>query len=63
MPFCISAHRARESVVVAAPVTKADGWASGEDALGVARTGMALLEVRKDGLRLGILVQMRHAHH
>jgi len=24
---------------------------------------MALLEVRKDGLRLGILVQMRLAHH
>jgi len=49
------------NVVVAAHLTKAVGEASGEDDLGVAKTGAPLIEVQRDGVRLGILLQMRDA--
>ncbi len=51
------------NIVIAAHLQKANGEASGEDDLGVARTGAPLVEVQKDGVRLGILMQMRDARH
>jgi hypothetical protein len=51
------------NIVIAAHLTKANGEASGQDDLGVARTGAPLVEVQKDGVRLGVLVQMRDANH
>lgn len=50
------------NVVVAAHLRHANGEASGEDDLGVARTGAPLVEVQKDGARLGILLQLRDSH-
>jgi hypothetical protein len=52
-----------KNVVIAAHLTKANGEDSGEDDLGVMKTGAPLVEVQKDGVRLGILVQMRDARH
>lgn len=51
------------NIVIAAHLTKANGEASGDDDLGVMKTGAPLVEVQKDGVRLGILVQMRDAGH
>jgi hypothetical protein len=51
------------NIVIAAHWTKANGEPSGDDDLGVAHTGAPLVEVQKDGVRLGILVQLRDAHH
>jgi hypothetical protein len=51
------------NIVIAAHLTKANGEASGDDDLGVAKTGAPLVEVQKDGVRLGILLQLRDAHH
>ncbi|KIU26013.1 hypothetical protein SR41_16705 [Sphingomonas melonis] len=51
------------NVVIAAHLRKANGEASGEDDLGVARTGAPLVEVQKDGVRLGILLQLRDSRH
>ncbi|RSU65279.1 hypothetical protein BRX36_10855 [Sphingomonas sp. S-NIH.Pt1_0416] len=52
-----------KNIVIAAHLTKANGEASGDDNLGVAATGAPLVEVQKDGVRLGILVQLRDARH
>lgn len=52
-----------KNIVVAAHLRKANGEASGDDDLGVAKTGAPLVEVQKDGVRLGILVQLRDAQH
>lgn len=49
------------NVVVAAHLTKANGELSGADDIGVATTGAPLVEVQKDGVRLGVLVQLRDA--
>lgn len=49
------------NVVVAAHLRHANGESSGEDDLGVARTGAPLVEVQRDGVRLGVLVQLRDA--
>lgn len=51
------------NIVIAAHLTKANGEASGDDDLGVMKTGAPLVEVQKDGVRLGILVQLRDARH
>lgn len=51
------------NIVIAAHLQRANGEVSGEDDLDVARTGAPLVEVQKDGVRLGILVQMRDARH
>ena len=52
-----------QNIVVAAHHTKANGEASGADDIGVMNTGAPLIEVQKDGMRLGILVQLRDARH
>ena len=52
-----------KNIVIAAHLRKANGEASGADDLGVAATGAPLIEIQKDGVRLGILVQMRDAGH
>ncbi len=49
------------NIVIAAHLTHANGEASGDDDIGVARTGAPLVEVQKDGVRLGILLQLRDA--
>lgn len=52
-----------KNIVIAAHLKAANGEASGDDDLGVAKTGAPLVEVQKDGVRLGILVQLRDASH
>ncbi len=52
-----------KNIVVAAHLTKANGEASGDDDIGVMNTGAPLVEVQKNGVRLGILVQMHDARH
>ncbi len=52
-----------KNIVVAAHLTKANGEASGDDDIGVMKSGAPLVEVQKDGVRLGILVQMHDARH
>jgi hypothetical protein len=52
-----------QNIVTAAHLTEANGEASGDGDLGVAITGVPLVEVQKDGVRLGILVQLRDARH
>lgn len=52
-----------KNIVIAAHLTKANGEDSGADDLGVMKTGAPLVEVQKDGVRLGILLQMRDARH
>lgn len=52
-----------KNIVVAAHLTEANGEASGDDDIGVMKTGAPLVEVQKDGVRLGILVQMHDARH
>jgi hypothetical protein len=52
-----------KNIVVAAHLRGANGEDSGEDDLGVMKTGAPLVEVQKDGARLGVLVQMRDAEH
>ena len=49
------------NIVIAAHLTHANGEASGADDLGVMRSGKPLVEVQKDGVRIGVLVQMRDA--
>ncbi len=49
------------NIVVAAHLRHANGEPSGEDDLGVMTTGAPLVEVQKDGVRIGVLVQMRDA--
>lgn len=51
------------NIVIAAHLRKANGEDSGADDLGVAKTGAPLVEVQKDGARLGVLVQLRDARH
>lgn len=51
-----------KNIVIAAHLKHANGEASGEDDIGVMRTGAPLVEVQKDGVRIGVLVQMRDAH-
>ena len=51
------------NIVVAAHLRHANGEPSGADDLGVMQTGAPLVEVQKDGVRLGILVQLRDAGH
>ena len=51
------------NIVVAAHLRHANGETSGADDLGVMQTGAPLVEVQKDGVRLGILVQLRDAGH
>ncbi|UAK25920.1 hypothetical protein [Sphingomonas nostoxanthinifaciens] len=50
-----------KNVVVAAKLPKDLGEVSGDDDLGVMNTGKPLVEVQKDGVRIGVLVQMRDA--
>lgn len=52
-----------KNIVVAAHLARANGEASGADDIGVMNTGAPLVEVQKDGVRLGILVQMHDARH
>jgi hypothetical protein len=59
----VSPTTGAQNIVIAAHLTKANGEASGDDDLGVMNTGAPLVEVQKDGVRLGILVQMRDAKH
>ena len=49
------------NIVVAAHLRQANGERSGADDLGVMTTGAPLVEVQKDGRRLGVLVQLRDA--
>lgn len=51
------------NIVIAAHLAKDLGEVSGEDDLGVARTGKPLVEVQKDGVRIGVLLQLRDARH
>ncbi|WP_206243431.1 hypothetical protein [Novosphingobium terrae] len=51
------------NIVIAAHLPKDLGEVSGEDDLGVARTGKPLVEVQKDGVRIGVLLQLRDAQH
>jgi hypothetical protein len=48
-----------QNIVVAAHLTAANGEASGDDDLGVMQTGKPIVEVQKDGVRIGVLVQMQ----
>ena len=50
-----------KNIVIAAHLRKANGEDSGEDDLGVMRTGAPLVEVQKDGVRVGVVVQLRDA--
>ncbi|EJU14755.1 hypothetical protein LH128_02049 [Sphingomonas sp. LH128] len=47
--------------VVAAHLPDDLGEISGDDDVGVARTGKPLVEVQKDGVRIGVLLQLRDA--
>ena len=51
-----------QNIVIAAHLRHANGEASGDDDLGVMKTGAPLVEVQKDGVRIGVLVQMLDAH-
>lgn len=48
-----------ENIAVAAYTAKERGGKSGKDDLGVMQTGKPLVEVQKDGVRIGVLVQLR----
>ncbi len=50
-----------KNLVIAAHLTHAVGEESGDDDLGVMNTDQPLVEVQKDGVRIGVLVQMRDA--
>lgn len=49
------------NLVIASHIPANLGEVSGEDDLGVARTAKPLVEVQKDGLRIGVLLQLRDA--
>jgi hypothetical protein len=57
----ITPPHATQNIVVAAHLQHALGEASGDDDIGVMRTGKPLVEVQKDGVRIGVLVQLRDA--
>ena len=59
----VSPRADAKNIVIAAHLRHANGELSGEDDLGVIRTGAPLVEVQKDGVRIGILIQMRDADH
>ena len=48
-----------QNYAVAAYTATEEGGKSGEDDLGVANTGAPLIEIQKDGVRLGVLIQLR----
>lgn len=52
-----------KNIVVAAHLTAANGEDSGDDDIGVMKSGKPLVEVQKDGVRIGVLVQMQDNHH
>lgn len=52
-----------KNTVIAAHLPQDVGEVSGDDDLGVASTGKPLVEVQKDGIRIGVLLQLRDARH
>lgn len=59
--FHVTPPGGSKNLVVASHIPVNLGEISGDDDLGVARTGKPLVEVQKDGVRIGVLLQMRDA--
>jgi hypothetical protein len=53
----------RQNLVIASHIPQNLGEISGEDDLGVAKTGKPIVEVQKDGVRIGVLLPLYDGSH
>ena len=51
-----------KNIAIASHITGERGKPSGDDELGVIRTGKPLVEIQKDGVRIGVLVPLMDDH-
>src|SRR6202011_2773421 len=59
MIFHVTPPNSSDNVAIAAYTAKERGAKSGEDDLGVIATGKPLVEVQKDGVRIGVLLPLK----
>jgi hypothetical protein len=57
--FHVTPPNSSDNVAIAAYTAKERGAKSGEDDLGVIATGKPLVEVQKDGVRIGVLLPLK----
>lgn len=57
----VTAPGQTDNYAIAAYTKKEEGGKSGDDDLGVIKTGKPLVEVQKDGVRIGVLVPLKDA--
>jgi hypothetical protein len=60
--FHVTRPGASDNYAIAAYTKKEEGGKSGDDDMGVVKTGVPLVEVQKDGVRIGVLVQLKDKH-